>query len=51
MNLPDSTKIIYEYLLISDKSVLIHSAAGGVGIASIMLCRMLGVQVSSNESP
>ncbi|KAJ5662751.1 hypothetical protein N7462_011677 [Penicillium macrosclerotiorum] len=26
-------------------SVLIHSAAGGVGIASIMLCQMLGVQI------
>ncbi|CEO60924.1 hypothetical protein PMG11_05381 [Penicillium brasilianum] len=28
-----------------DQSVLIHSAAGGVGIASIMLCQELGVQI------
>ncbi|KAJ5168895.1 uncharacterized protein N7482_004489 [Penicillium canariense] len=28
-----------------DQSVLIHSAAGGVGIASIMLCQMLGVEI------
>ena len=30
----------------SGQSVLIHSACGGVGIAAIQLCRMLGAEVS-----
>jgi NADPH:quinone reductase-like Zn-dependent oxidoreductase len=30
----------------SGQSVLIHSACGGVGIAAIQICRMLGAEVS-----
>lgn len=29
-------------------SVLIHSACGGVGIAAIQICRMVGAEVSGN---
>jgi NADPH:quinone reductase-like Zn-dependent oxidoreductase len=31
----------------SDQSVLIHSACGGVGIAAIQICRMLGAEVKT----
>ena len=29
------------------QTVLIHSAAGGVGIAAIQICKYLGAEVSS----
>lgn len=31
-------------------SVLIHSACGGVGIAAIQICRMVGAEVSNSHS-
>ena len=42
------TTIVEERMLMMPQSVLIHSAAGGVGIAAIQLAKQMGAKVHSS---